>query len=152
MAEIRKKAYDGCNVFIVCFALNSDTSLKNIELSWITEIESGGPNAPRILVGLKSDIKQESVAKKAEELAKERGFLKYVECSAINLENLQEVFFEAVDAAHQIKVVKSDEPIIGDLPDVREPRGEGSFKLNGRKKDDVPEGVVPPPKKKSKCF
>jgi GTPase SAR1 family protein len=47
------------HVFIVCFSLVSPTSLENVQSKWIPMIKAARPTPPHILVGLKSDLRDE---------------------------------------------------------------------------------------------
>ena len=58
LSKLRPLAYSNCNCFIVCFSLVDISSLKVIN-QWVNEITKFGPNCPRILVGLKADLRDE---------------------------------------------------------------------------------------------
>ena len=58
--DVRKLAYDGTDCFIVCFNLASKTSLDNVKNCWKAELNREGcKSAPKILVGTKSDLRDE---------------------------------------------------------------------------------------------
>ena len=55
--RLRPLAYPQTDVFLVCFSLISKSSFENIQSKWIPEIQHHCPNAPFIIVGTKSDLK-----------------------------------------------------------------------------------------------
>ncbi len=60
LEKLRPLAYPGANCFLVCFSLVDRTSFKNAYGDWRAELLALGPtNCPRILVGLKSDLREE---------------------------------------------------------------------------------------------
>jgi Ras-related C3 botulinum toxin substrate 1 len=102
------------DVFMICFSLVSPTSLENVQNRWLPEIKKHRPIFPFILVGMKSDLRDQFsqhadefkskgwepvAASKGEDMKKALGAQAYIECSAKIQDNLKEVF-EAV-----IKVV-----------------------------------------------
>lgn len=110
----RPIAYPDSKVFIVCFSLVNPTNLENIENVWLPEIREYCPNTPFILIGTKSDLRdqwdtlpaeQKDVKGKpiptndGEAFAKKIGAVKYLECSAKMAFNVQEVFTEAIKVA-----------------------------------------------------
>merc|ERR1711994_450072 len=88
-------------------------SFKNVKQKWIPEITHHAPGVPIILVGTKSDLRQDQETlqnlkakglnvveqNKIDEMKSEIGAVKYVECSALTQENLKTVFDEAIRAA-----------------------------------------------------
>jgi Ras-related C3 botulinum toxin substrate 1 len=111
--RLRPLSYPQTDVFIVCFSVVSGSSFKNVKAKWVPEIQHHAPNVPIILVGTKSDLRndQETQAQlhqkgiqmvqtqSAEAVASEINAVKYVECSALTQENLKNVFDEAIRAA-----------------------------------------------------
>eukprot|EP00494_Astrolonche_serrata_P025313 UN25574 len=95
--RLRPLSYPQTDVFLVCFSVISDPSFNNVKQKWIPEITHHAPGVPIILVGTKSDLRndQETIQRlstqgremvsaiKAEGLAKEIGAVKYLECSAL---------------------------------------------------------------------
>ena len=85
---------------IVCFSLTDKTSLKNVKAYWNPEIDTYlGNTVPRILVGLKSDLRDEYILdsyhaelcptrEEAEAVCKDLNYRAYIECSALKRENL----------------------------------------------------------------
>mmetsp|Transcript_28421 Transcript_28421/g.45715 ORF Transcript_28421/g.45715 Transcript_28421/m.45715 type:complete len:104 (+) Transcript_28421:446-757(+) len=78
----------------------------NVAAKWEPEIRRHRPGVPIILVGLKSDLRKSQVHKKdyedgrpsivsceqGEEMAKNIGATKYMECSALTRDGLEDVF------------------------------------------------------------
>ena len=100
------------DVFIICFSLESPTSLENCREKWFPEVQHYCPWAPIILVGTKLDLREDeetierlrNIKEKpvksveGEEMAERHGAVKYAECSALTQEGLKDVFDEAIKA------------------------------------------------------
>lgn len=111
--RLRPLAYPNTDVFILCFSLTSETSLRNIKAKWYPEIREHCPQIPIVLVGTKLDlrnnketIRQMRADKKnpvshsqGSELAKQIKAKHYMECSAKTQENVKDVFLETVRVA-----------------------------------------------------
>lgn len=103
----------GTNVFMVCFSVTNPLSLQSVKKNWLTEIRILSPKASFILVGTKTDLREdqstlEELQNKNERVismldgiktAKEVGAKTYVECSAANNIGLKEVFETVVKVA-----------------------------------------------------
>uniref|UniRef100_A0A3Q2P7S8 Rho-related GTP-binding protein RhoG n=1 Tax=Fundulus heteroclitus TaxID=8078 RepID=A0A3Q2P7S8_FUNHE len=110
--RLRTLSYAQADVFIVCFSIGSPSSYANVRLKWKPEVSQHCPKAPILLLGTKRDLRgdEETVRRLKEEglapstqqqgdiLAEQIGAVKYVECSALQQENIEEVFEEAVRA------------------------------------------------------
>ncbi|OHS99255.1 Ras-related protein ced-10 [Tritrichomonas foetus] len=109
--KLRPLSYPQTDVFILCFSLVSPTSLENVQNMWVPEVKEHCPGTPYILVGMKSDLRDEfpqhadefkskgwePVAQnKGEEMKKTIGAQDYVECSALKQFHLKEVFESAI--------------------------------------------------------
>jgi Ras-related C3 botulinum toxin substrate 1 len=74
--------------------------LENIKTKWLPEIIHHLPNCPRVLVGTKKDMRDQSKNKVSpqdgEQFAKENKFTAYCECSAKVNDGLKEVFDTAI--------------------------------------------------------
>jgi len=105
--KMRPLSYPGTDIFVICFSLVGPTSLENVQSTWIPEIKEHCPDAPFILVGLKSDLRDsfaehaddyrqkgwEAIERsKGEGMKKTIGAVTYIECSAKMQLNLKEVF------------------------------------------------------------
>jgi len=126
--RLRVICYPNTDVFLVCYAVDSETSVKNINDKWVGEINHHASESRIILVGLKSDIrtdsslqaklKQEGKAlvskEKVEAAAKTAGEtmsqeVKHLECSSLKMHNIDQVFEEAIKVALE-KNNKKDTP------------------------------------------
>ena len=110
--RLRTLSYPQTNVFVICFSIASPPSYENVKHKWHPEVTHHCPNVPILLVGTKSDLRNdEGVLKKLKDqnqttitqaqgaaLAKQIHALKYLECSALNQEGIKQVFDEAVRA------------------------------------------------------
>lgn len=108
--RLRPLSYPETEVFLLCFSIVTPSSFKNAKKKWHPEISNHCPNTPIILVGTKLDLRNdESTIAKLQEnglaavttqegikMAEEIGAHKYIECSALTLQNLAQVFNEAV--------------------------------------------------------
>jgi small GTP-binding protein len=118
--RLRPLSYPSTDVFLLCFSLVNPTSFKNIKIKWLREVRHHCPNAKLILVGTKLDAREdkETVDKltqqgqkpvetvDGENLAKEIGAIKYMECSALTQKGLKSVFDEAIKAILRPKRVQ----------------------------------------------
>jgi len=60
LSRLRPLAYPSANCFLVCFSLVDRDSLNNACTTWRNELITLGPsNCPKILVGLKADLREE---------------------------------------------------------------------------------------------
>lgn len=109
--KLRPLSYPETDVFLICFSLVSPTSLENVENQWVPEIKEHCPDVPYVLVGLKSDLRNEFsmhedeykakgmepvLKEKGEEMAKKIKASKYIECSAFKQTNMKDVFESAI--------------------------------------------------------
>ena len=56
--RVRPLSYAQTDVFIVCYAVDSPTSLEHVTSTWLPEIRHHCPNVPFVLVGTKSDLRR----------------------------------------------------------------------------------------------
>jgi small GTP-binding protein len=59
--RLRPLSYPMANVFLVCFSVVSPTSYESVAAKWIPELRHHAPNAPIILVGTKTDLRENPV-------------------------------------------------------------------------------------------
>ncbi|KAJ8099168.1 P-loop containing nucleoside triphosphate hydrolase protein [Lipomyces tetrasporus] len=111
--RLRPLSYSKAHVILVGFAVDTPDSLDNVSSKWITEINELCPDIPIILVGLKKDLRQDSLAieelrrrsqrfvtpAEAELVARQVGARKYLECSALTGEGVDNVFEAATRAS-----------------------------------------------------
>merc|ERR1719461_103799 len=111
--RLRPLSYPQTDVFLVCFSVISQASFENVKSKWVPEIQHHAPGVPIVLVGTKTDLRNDAntlqtlsargaaVVEKsnAEKMAGEIGATKYLECSALTQEGLKQVFDDAIRAA-----------------------------------------------------
>jgi len=56
---LRPLSYDLADVFLICFAVNSETSLVNVSKKWAPELKHYAPDVPFLLIGTKCDMRNE---------------------------------------------------------------------------------------------
>tara|TARA_B110000208_G_scaffold19987_1_gene24949 strand:- start:127 stop:738 length:612 start_codon:yes stop_codon:yes gene_type:complete len=79
------------DVCLVCFSVISRSSFDNVGEKWLKEIENFTPGTPFILVGTKTDLRDDDDTKgpspvtkqEGEEMCRKLGGAKYLECSAL---------------------------------------------------------------------
>jgi len=111
--RLRPLSYPMTDVFLLVFAVISPTSLENVTCKWFPELKHYCPTAPIVLVGTKSDLRDDKeilkyLSSKGQSpisydqgvsKAKEIGAYKYLECSAFTQRGLKTVFDESIRAA-----------------------------------------------------
>lgn len=106
-----KLLYEGTQIFIVCFSINNNYSLKMVKNSWIPDKKAEFPDVPFILVGMKSDLrdtdnsnnydKEDLISKEtAENIAIKTGAICYIECSSKNSININYLFERAIETVY----------------------------------------------------
>ncbi|XP_061104141.1 ras homolog family member Gb [Conger conger] len=110
--RLRTLSYPQTNVFLICFSIASPPSYENVKHKWHPEVTHHCPNTPILLVGTKSDLRDdpELLSKLKEQnqttvtqqqgaaLARHIHAIKYLECSALRQDGVKEVFAEAMRA------------------------------------------------------
>ena len=108
--RLRPLSYPQTDVFLICFSVISPVSFKNVRAKWHPEISHNAPEVPFILVGTKMDLRndEDTLSKlkanaqkpisnaEGQELCRELGGYKYMECSALTQVGLKPVFDEAI--------------------------------------------------------
>ncbi|CAG8439899.1 7070_t:CDS:2 [Acaulospora morrowiae] len=111
--RLRPLSYSKAHVILIAFSVSSPDSFENVSDKWIDEVNSLCPNVPVILVGLKKDLREddETIAdmkkkgisfvetRQGEITAQQIGAKKYIECSSLTGENVDNVFEAASRAA-----------------------------------------------------
>jgi len=120
--RLRPLSYPQTDVFICAYSVVSPSSFENVRSKWHPEIRSHCPVAPILLVGTKTDLREEptkvtekisSNNKKITFIEYEQGFKmmneiganKFLECSALTQDGLKTVFDEAVRAVLAVQVI-----------------------------------------------
>lgn len=111
--RLRPLAYSKAHVLLVAFSVDTPDSLENVKHKWIEEANERCPGVPVILVGLKKDLREDPVAieemrkkslrfvttKEGSDTATQVGARKYLECSSLTGEGVDDVFEAATRAA-----------------------------------------------------
>eukprot|EP00461_Guttulinopsis_vulgaris_P001247 UN01247 len=111
--RLRPLSYPQTDVFLICFSIISPYSFDNVKSKWWPEISHHAPGVPLILVGTKSDLRNDAnmlqqlqakglsviTKEQAESRAREINAKQYMECSALTQEGLKAVFDAAISAA-----------------------------------------------------
>ncbi|ELP84242.1 Rho GTPase, putative [Entamoeba invadens IP1] len=118
--RIRPLSYKDTDVFILCFAVDNDRSIKNLTSKWVPEVKHHCASGKLLVVGTKTDLRSSAehqlklqqsggsfvTAAEGEELATKIGAIGFCECSALTQDGLHEVFNKAIEATLNIKDVK----------------------------------------------
>jgi len=110
--RLRPLSYPDTDVLLVCFSADSPDSLYNAYDKWIPEVRHFCPNTPIVFVCTKIDLRQDEetlksleklkqkpvTTKEGKEMSESVKVAFYVECSAINQDNIDKVFESAVRA------------------------------------------------------
>uniref|UniRef100_A0A1X7UHQ3 Uncharacterized protein n=1 Tax=Amphimedon queenslandica TaxID=400682 RepID=A0A1X7UHQ3_AMPQE len=108
--RLRPLSYPQTDVFLICFSLVSPASFENVRAKWHPEVTHHCPSSPIVLVGTKLDLREDKeVVERLKEkrmapistaqglkMQKEIEALKYMECSALTMKGLKELFDETV--------------------------------------------------------
>lgn len=111
--RLRPLSYPQTDIFLICFSIISPSSFHNVSSKWFPEIQHHCPGTPILLVGTKSDLRNDTgmtnslksrgfqmiSQEQAWSLAKEIKAAAYHECSALTQENLKAVFDHAIQVA-----------------------------------------------------
>lgn len=112
-AHIRPLSYQDAQVFLVCFSVDNRDSFENVQAKWIPEMKNFCPKVPFVLVGCKTDLRDDSETLKklqqkhmeivrtdeGQALGDRIQAFQYVECSAKSRSNVTLVFEAAVRAS-----------------------------------------------------
>lgn len=102
--RLRPLSYPQTDVFLIMFSVASRDSLERVRSKWYPDIHHHCPSTPFILVGTKTDLRGDDsdhdgkfVSKmQGEQIAREVGAVKYLECSALAMKGLDVVFESAI--------------------------------------------------------
>ncbi|XP_077293395.1 cdc42 homolog [Arctopsyche grandis] len=111
---LRPLSYRHTDVFLICFSVISSLNFESVKSRWVPEITHYSSGTPFIIVGTKTDLRNDPSeekknlknskdkciqSKEGEKMAKKLNAVKYVECSALTQEGVENVFDEAIQAA-----------------------------------------------------
>jgi len=102
--------FPNTHVFIMCFSVVHPDSFHNVKQKWLEELKKAAPDTPFILVGTKTDLRndEETIKKLAEKgkepiseklgkkRAKEIKARFYIECSARDVVSVNDMFKQAI--------------------------------------------------------
>merc|ERR1711988_33346 len=100
--HLRTTTYQSTDIFLLCFSVVHLDSFDNLKHKWFQELKQNAPDAPFLLVGTKTDLrdstpKEEQIStKKGQRRARELKAITYVECSAKDINSVGNVFKEAI--------------------------------------------------------
>lgn len=111
--RLRPLAYAKAHVILIGFSVETQDSLENVRHKWVEEAAERCPGIPIILVGLKKDLREDPIAieemrlrsqhfvsyKDGNDVAHQIGARKYLECSSLTGEGVDDVFEAATRAA-----------------------------------------------------
>lgn len=111
--RLRPLSYPDTDVILMCFSVDMQDSLENIQAKWVPEVRHFCPNVPFLLIATKKDLRNDPATKsnlardKLEVIRSELGRVmsekvgaySYLECSAKTREGVREVFDAATRAA-----------------------------------------------------
>ena len=101
--RLRPICYQNCHSFIVCYSIIDPVSLQHVESKWIPEIRKFCPGIPFVLVGTKSDLREDAQSPVDPAIAKKMGTdlgaSDFLECSARTQAGLKNVMMCAAKIA-----------------------------------------------------
>lgn len=111
--RLRPLSYAKSHVILIGFAVDSPDSLDNVGTKWIDEVNRLCTGVPTILVGMKKDLRHDPVAieemrlksvrfvdsQTAQTVANRIGAKRYMECSALTGEGVDDIFEAATRSA-----------------------------------------------------
>ncbi|KAJ6230679.1 gtp-binding protein rho5 [Anaeramoeba flamelloides] len=109
--RLRPLSYPETDIFMVSFDVSNRDSFENVRSKWEPEIRLHCPNAPMLLVGLKTDLRDDQQTREifkqenkffvspeeGKVMSSQIGACGYTECSALNGEGVKEVLEIALD-------------------------------------------------------
>ena len=106
--RLRPLSYSGANAIFLCFSLDSKQSFVNLSERWLGEIRHYCKDAKIIVIGTKSDLRQEGnpnhvTDDEARQFIQENKCDAYVPCSPKTGDGVQQVFPAAAKACSQKK-------------------------------------------------
>jgi len=110
--RLRPLSYCATDIFLLCFSVVSEQSFKNIKTKWWPEVTYYCPTK-NIVVGTKVDLREDPTflerlaeggrapvsTEQGQQLAADIKAIKYLECSSLTQQNLNEIFDFAVSCA-----------------------------------------------------
>jgi Ras family protein A len=99
-------SYSKCDVVLICFALDSPETLRNVTSKWFVEVKEYCPKAAVVLVGTKSDLWDQKAPDAITQaqidlVAQQTHAYRFIPCSAKKNEGIGDVFDLAIGAVIQ---------------------------------------------------
>lgn len=106
--KIRPLSYPNTDVFMLCFSIVSQNSFANVSNRWAPELFHHAPHVPVVLIGTKSDLRNDSKHNcipllDCEALATQIGAEGYFECSALTQDGLLDCFQSSIRTAQEVQ-------------------------------------------------
>lgn len=118
---LRRLSYPQCDVFVVCYSINSRKSFENVKTKWLPEVRKHRPLTPLVIVGTKKELRPRNSLRRNSDtdgsvitkptpkerfvkydeglgLANDAGAFTFLECSAFGNSGVIEVFEHATRA------------------------------------------------------
>lgn len=116
--SVRPLSYKDTDLVLLCYTIENANVLCNIPNKWLFEIKNYCPTASYMLVGLKSDLRDDPDVNKenfvsheeGQNLANEIGALQFFECSAKTGINVDTIFLDAAKHISVFRKEKEEEP------------------------------------------
>ncbi|CAO1426937.1 unnamed protein product [Diamesa serratosioi] len=112
--RVRKLFYHDSDCFILCYSIDNKSSFQNIWLKWIQELRSIDRQVPIVLVGTKSDLRQNLIRKQlitteeGESLKRRINANTFIECSAKDNFLIKETVYQAVRASVNGAIIQEE--------------------------------------------
>ncbi|XP_032301126.1 rho-related GTP-binding protein RhoD [Coturnix japonica] len=101
--RLRPLSYQNTNVVLICFDVTSRSSYDNILTKWYPEVNHFCKDVPVLLVGCKTDLRQGHhqpvTFQEGEAMARQVQAAAYLECSALQQDNVRDVFIKVCTIA-----------------------------------------------------
>ena len=115
--RLRPTCYPEKNLFLICFSVVEPVSLESVTEKWYPEVNQHAPSTPIFLVGTKLDLRNDDkvlemlklrelspvTLAQAIETKEAIGACRYIECSSLTRENLDNLFNEVVQVTRRKK-------------------------------------------------
>lgn len=95
--RLRPLSYQNVNLVLICYDVTCPSSFDNVLIKWYPEVHHFCSGVPIILVGCKSDLRKDKAL--GEETKRKINAELYLESSAKNRENVEDIFREATKRA-----------------------------------------------------
>lgn len=118
--RLRPLSYPRTDIILIFFSVAALHSFENVKSKWYPDLRKYKLNSPIILVGTKIDLRddKDTLAKignkiittaQGQQLAKQIGAVKYLECSNVTGQGVQEIFESVVSCLEQHNLKPSNE-------------------------------------------